>query len=102
LEVNDAIPEIDSSKNITDCERTIAGYCAGLIEDRSTLQMGIGTIPEAVLEKLTGHKDIGIHTEMFSDGVIDLLQKGVITNKYKIKHRGKVVTSFSMGNKETL
>lgn len=62
-------------------EQKIGRYCAELIEDGATLQMGIGAIPNAVLRELNNHKDLGIHTEMFSDGIIDLVEKGVINNR---------------------
>src|SRR5690606_3449804 len=78
-------------------ELQIGRYIAELIEDRSTLQLGIGAIPDAVLRVLGNHKDLGIHTEMFSDGVIDLMETGAITNKYKKKHPGKIVSSFAIG-----
>jgi acyl-CoA hydrolase len=78
----------------------VGRFCAELIEDGSTLQMGIGCIPDAVLSCLTNHKDLGIHTEMFSDGVIPLVENGIITNKFKNKHRGKLVTSFAIGSKK--
>jgi acyl-CoA hydrolase len=100
VEADDALPEVDYGKTITECDRTIGRYCAELIEDRSTLQMGIGAIPDAVLESLGHCKDLGVHTEMFSNGVIDLIKKGVITNKYKKKHRGKTVTSFAIGTRD--
>lgn len=70
------------------------------IKDRSALQMGIGAIPDAVLSCLHNHKDLGMHTEMFSDGIIPLVEKGIITNKYKKKHRGKIVTGFAIGTKK--
>lgn len=100
VEADDSLPEVDYGKTITECDRTIGRYCAELIEDRSTLQMGIGAIPDAVLESLGHCKDLGIHTEMFSNGVIDLIKKGVVTNKYKKKHRGKTVTSFAIGTRD--
>lgn len=100
VETNDALPEVNYGNCITDCDRTIGKFCAELVEDRSTLQMGIGAIPDAVLESLTHCKDLGVHTEMFSNGVIDLIKKDVITNKYKKKHRGKTVTSFAIGSRE--
>lgn len=71
-----------------------------LVENGATLQMGIGNIPDAVLKSLTNHKDLGIHTEMFSAGVIDLLNKGCITNNMKPIHRGKIVSSFLIGPKK--
>lgn len=81
-------------------EQKIGDYCAELIEDGATLQMGIGAIPNAVLNALTGHKDLGIHTEMFSDGIIELVVKGVINNRMKRKHPEKIVSSFLMGSQE--
>lgn len=100
VEVNESLPEVDYGKVVSDCERTIGKNVASLIDDRATLQMGIGTIPDAVLECLGNHKDLGVHTEMFSDGVMHLMQKGAITNKFKRKHRGKVATSFAIGTRQ--
>lgn len=100
VEVNEPLPEVDYGKEVSDCERTIGKNVASLIDDRATLQMGIGTIPDAVLECLGNHKDLGVHTEMFSDGVMHLMQKGAITNKFKRKHRGKVATSFAIGTRQ--
>ncbi|HUH51574.1 MAG TPA: acetyl-CoA hydrolase/transferase C-terminal domain-containing protein [Flavobacterium sp.] len=73
---------------------------AELIEDGSTLQAGIGSIPNAVLSNLTTHKDLGIHTEMFSDGIIPLVEKGIITNEKKKIHPGKTITSFVAGTQK--
>jgi len=83
----------------TDIENKIGDYVASLIEDRSTLQMGIGTIPNAVLTRLTNHKDLGLHTEMFSDGVIDLILNDVITGNYKGINSGRALATFLMGSK---
>jgi len=77
----------------------IANFIANLIEDRSTLQMGIGNIPNAVLSKLIHHKDLGLHTEMFSDGVIDLILNDVITGNYKSINPGRTLATFLMGSK---
>ncbi|MCF1420182.1 acetyl-CoA hydrolase/transferase family protein [Mangrovimonas futianensis] len=82
----------------TEIENKIGEYVAGLIEDRSTLQMGIGSIPNAVLSKLTSHKDLGLHTEMFSDGVIDLILNNVITCNYKSINRGRAMATFLVGS----
>jgi acyl-CoA hydrolase len=98
--VDDQLPEVQYGLHITETDMAIARHVASLIDDRCTLQMGIGTIPDAVLTQLTGHRDLGIHTEMFSDGVIPLIEKGVITNAYKKKHRDKIVTSFAIGTKK--
>lgn len=100
VHVNEALPEVNYSSRIDDTSKIIGKYCAELIEDGSTLQMGIGGIPDAVLSCLGGHKDLGIHTEMFSDGVIPLVESGVITNKFKKKHRGKIVTGFAIGTRK--
>lgn len=80
-------------------ESKIGDYVAGLIEDRSTLQMGIGSIPNAVLTRLTNHKDLGLHTEMFSDGVIDLILSDVINGNYKKINRGRALSTFLIGSK---
>ncbi len=80
-------------------EEKIGGFIASLIEDRSTLQMGIGSIPNAALSKLKNHKDLGLHTEMFSDGVIDLIEDDVINCNYKGTLRGRVLATFLMGSK---
>jgi acyl-CoA hydrolase len=83
----------------TSVEDKIGSYVASLIEDRSTLQMGIGSIPNAALSKLTNHKDLGLHTEMFSDGVIDLIESNVINCNYKGSLRGRVLSTFLLGSK---
>jgi acyl-CoA hydrolase len=80
-------------------EEKIGSYIASLIEDESTLQMGIGSIPNAALSKLTNHKNLGLHTEMFSDGVIDLIESDVINCNYKGTLRGRVLATFLMGSK---
>ena len=80
-------------------EEKIGTYVASLIEDKSTLQMGIGSIPNAALSKLTNHKDLGLHTEMFSDGVIDLIENDVINCNYKGTLRGRALATFLMGSK---
>lgn len=83
----------------SETENKIANFIANLIEDRSTLQMGIGNIPNAVLSKLIHHKDLGLHTEMFSDGVIDLILNDVITGNYKSINPGRTLATFLMGSK---
>lgn len=80
-------------------EALIAKHVAELIDDRATIQMGIGTIPDAVLKALGNHKDLGLHTEMLSDGVIDLILNDVITNKYKGFHNNVSITSFCFGTR---
>ncbi len=79
--------------------RQIAAHIAELIEDGSTLQMGIGAIPDAVLPFLRDKKDLGVHTELFSDGVIDLVEAGVLTNARKTLHPGKIVAGFVLGTR---
>ena len=81
-------------------ETAIGRHCADLIEDGACLQMGIGAIPNAVLAQLGGHKDIGIHTEMFADGVLELVEKGVITGRNKVTDKGKLVSTFLMGSQK--
>jgi acyl-CoA hydrolase len=97
VEVDEPLPEVDYACRIGDRERAIGHHCAALVEDGSTLQLGIGAIPDAVLGNLKGHVDLGVHTEMCSDGMIDLLESGAITNRFKRKYRGRVVTSFALG-----
>jgi acyl-CoA hydrolase len=79
-------------------ERSIGRHVAELVDDGATLQMGIGAIPDAVLSSLRDRTDLGIHSEMFSDGIIALVETGVITGKYKASQRGKVVGSFCIGS----
>ena len=80
-------------------EEAIGAHAAALVPDGATLQMGIGAIPDAVLRRLVDKHDLGVHTEMFSDGVVDLAEAGVITNRQKHVHPGRIVTSFVMGTK---
>jgi 4-hydroxybutyrate CoA-transferase len=98
VEVNEPIPEVISSQP-SERDIKIAKLVAGLIEDGSTLQMGIGNIPNAVLSELRNHKQLGIHSEMISDGVIDLVERGVITGEHKVKHPGKIVAGFILGSR---
>jgi acyl-CoA hydrolase/RimJ/RimL family protein N-acetyltransferase len=80
--------------------KQIARHIANLVVDGATLQLGIGTIPDAVLHFLTGFKNLGVHTEMFSDGIIPLVEQGVITNAKKTLNPGKIVASFVMGSRK--
>jgi acyl-CoA hydrolase len=82
----------------TAAEDSIGEQVAALVEDGATLQMGIGAIPDAVLRRLADKHDLGVHTEMFSDGIIDLVEGGVITNRRKQVHQGRTVTSFVAGS----
>jgi len=96
---DEPLQEVRFGDGVGEAELQIGRRIAELIEDRSTLQMGIGSIPDAVLRSLYQHKDLGVHTEMFSDGLVDLMEKGVVTNKYKKIHPGKTVTAFALGTR---
>lgn len=85
---------------LTDIEKQIGQHVAGIVEDGATLQMGIGAIPDAVLHYLGNHKDLGVHTEMFSDGILPLVEAGVITGKHKVNHNGFIVTGFLLGTQK--
>jgi len=91
---------VDYGAKVTDCELLIGKNVAELIDDRSTLQMGIGTIPDAVLKCLHNHKDLGVHTEMISDGIVDLVAKDIVNNKYKGTHLNRTITSFAFGTRK--
>jgi len=93
--IHQSIPKIP-----TEIEEQIGKHVATLVEDGATLQMGIGGIPNVVLANLTNHKDLGIHTEMFSDGILPLVNSGVINGKYKKIKPGKIVSCFAMGMQE--
>ncbi|MBS1753291.1 MAG: acetyl-CoA hydrolase/transferase C-terminal domain-containing protein [Ferruginibacter sp.] len=95
-----ALLEESYSTKVGNTELMIGKHIAEMIEDGSTLQMGIGTIPDAVLSFLSNHKNLGVHTEMLSDGIIDLVEKDVINNKFKARHPNKTVTSFAIGSKK--
>ncbi|XP_072935901.1 succinyl-CoA:acetate/propanoyl-CoA:succinate CoA transferase [Epargyreus clarus] len=101
VEDNTPLPEHGVGKALTP-EETKIGQIIGdnLVEDGATLQMGIGSIPDAVLSALKNHKDLGIHSEMFSVGVVDLVRRGCVTNNMKKTHKGRIVASFVVGNKE--
>lgn len=99
IEYEEELPEI-SKRALTSEEQKIGEYIAGIIEDGATLQMGIGAIPDAVLACLGNHKDLGVHTEMFSDGVLPLVESGVINNRLKKKHPGVMVTGFLLGTRK--
>lgn len=99
VEIDAELPE-HPQHELTDIEKKIGMHVASLIEDRATLQLGIGAIPDAVLSCLGSHKDLGVHTEMFSDGVIPLVESGVINNKYKPKHKDVIVSGFMIGSRK--
>lgn len=84
---------------LTDVEKAIGENCASLVEDGSTIQVGIGALPDAVILALRHKKDLGVHSEMISDGVLDLIEAGVVTGKKKTLHKDKIVVSFLMGTK---
>lgn len=98
MEWEEPVPELTQSGSDSVVEQ-IAQYVSMLVEDGATLQLGIGKIPDTVLKYLSNHQDLGIHTEMFSDGIIDLMKKGVINNRKKTFHQGKSITSFCMGSR---
>ncbi|HET7179842.1 MAG TPA: acetyl-CoA hydrolase/transferase C-terminal domain-containing protein, partial [Chryseosolibacter sp.] len=93
------LPEVISGPP-TEIASRIAAHCAELVENGATLQVGIGTIPDAVLSSLSNHRELGVHTEMFSDSLIPLIEKGIVTNAHKKKHRGKTVGSFVLGSRK--
>jgi acyl-CoA hydrolase len=98
--VEDDLPEVNYSNNVTPAVDKIGEIIAGLVEDGATLQLGIGGIPDSVLRNLTNHKNLGIHTEMFSDGVLPLIESGVINNSMKKIIKGRIVTGFMVGTKK--
>jgi acyl-CoA hydrolase len=85
---------------LTEVENKIGNYVSELIEDGSTLQIGIGALPEAILSSLKGHKHLGVHSEMWSDGVLQLLELGIIDNSQKKVHPGKTVAGFAIGSQK--
>jgi acyl-CoA hydrolase len=93
------LPEVDYGAKVGEQELKIGKQIAELIEDGSTLQMGIGTIPDAVMKSLFNHKNLGVHTEMCSDGIIDLFDRDVINNSQKKIHPNKTVTGFAVGTR---
>jgi len=96
VEISQELPELPR-KEATKLEKKIAGYIADLVEDGATLQLGIGGIPDAVLRELGNKRNLGIHTEMIADGVMELIEAGVITGVRKTLHPGKVVATFVLG-----
>lgn len=99
LELAEDLPKLETPPADEVADR-IGKYVAQLIEDGSTLQLGIGTLPHAILASLTGHRHLGLHTEMMSDGVMRCMKSGVIDNSRKTSHPGKGVVSFCMGGRE--
>jgi len=100
VECDEALPE-HPRPELGAVERAIGHHVAELVEDGATLQMGIGAIPDAVLGALRDHKRLGVHTEMFSDGLVELVERGVVTGEEKRIHPGKVVATFAFGSRRT-
>ena len=100
VEVDRPLVELTHAGEISPVSRAIGGHVAELIPNGATLQMGIGEIPDAVLLYLKDKRDLGIHTEMFSDGVVDLFEAGVVNGEQKTLHRGKIVASFVLGSRK--
>jgi 4-hydroxybutyrate CoA-transferase len=99
VEVDEPVLELPMSAEVSEVARRIGENIAALIPDGATIQMGIGEIPDAVLDYLKDKKHLGVHTEMFSDGLVDLFEAGVVTNERKTLHRGKIVASFVIGTR---
>jgi len=101
IPVNYPIPEmVMAAEGNLDVVEKIAGFIAELIPDGATMQLGIGAIPDAVLKYLRNKKDLGVHSELFSDGVIDLVNEGVLTNARKTLHPGKIIAGFMLGTRD--
>ena len=96
IPVDYKLPEVQMGST-SEIAAQIARHIAALIPDGATLQTGIGAIPDAVLKELAGHRDLGVHTELFADGVIDLVERGVINGERKSIHQGKIVAGFLLG-----
>lgn len=99
IEVDDPLYEIEIP-DPNDQESAIGEFITELVEDGATLQLGIGGVPNAVLRSMHHHKDLGIHTEMVSDGIVDLVQRGVITGLNKSIDRGKIISGFALGTRK--
>jgi 4-hydroxybutyrate CoA-transferase len=97
------LPQVDpnASAEVLAAYDKIGQYIAEMIEDGSTLQMGIGAIPDSVMKYLKDHKDLGIHTEMFSDGIVELVEEGIINGEQKALHTGKIIAGFVLGTKKS-
>lgn len=98
IDVNDHLPQL-TPHSITPVEKKIGTYVANLIEDGATLQIGIGAVPDAILASLTNHKHLGIHSEMWSDGALALIESGVVDNSKKVIYPGRTVSGFVIGTK---
>jgi acyl-CoA hydrolase len=97
-ECNRPLPELPVS-GVSDLEMTIGRYIADLVPDEATIQLGIGGIPNAAAIALSDKKDLGIHTEMFTESMIDLIEQGIVTNRKKKLHEGKSITTFALGSR---
>jgi acyl-CoA hydrolase len=98
VEHEEELPEFHQGE-LTAVHRDIGRHVANLIPDEATLQIGVGGIPDAVLMALAGHKDLGIHTEMFTDALLPLIASGAVNNRRKTLHPGKIITSFALGSR---
>ncbi len=98
VEATAEIPEYAGGGELAEAE-AIGRHVAALVPDGATLQLGIGAVPNAVLAALGGHRDLGIHTEMFSDGLLPLIERGIVTGARKTLHRGTVVSAFVLGSR---
>jgi acyl-CoA hydrolase len=98
--VDEPLPEVNYGVDDDETTDKIGKLVAALVEDGATLQLGIGTIPDSVLKNLNNHKNLGLHTEMFSDGAIPLIKNGIINNSQKKKVNGYCVTSFLLGTRK--
>jgi len=98
VEADDELHELPLPP-LGEVERAVGRHCAELVEDGATLQLGIGAIPQATLAALVDHQRLGVHTEMLSDGVVDLVEKGVVTGEAKRIHPGKIVATFALGTR---
>ncbi len=99
VEISEDLPEL-KKKPVSEVEKKIGRFIADLIKDGDTLQLGIGGIPDAVLVELKGRRDLGVHTEMVSDGVMDAIEAGIITGARKNFHPGKIIITFILGTKK--
>ncbi|EOD00864.1 acetyl-CoA hydrolase/transferase family protein [Caldisalinibacter kiritimatiensis] len=97
-ECHKPLPELPSN-NITDIDKIIGNYIAELVPNEATIQLGIGAIPNAAAQSLSTKKDLGIHTEMFTESMIDLIENGVVTNRKKNIHKGKSIATLALGTK---
>jgi len=99
VEAEEPLPELQPAA-IGEVEQAIAAHIVPLIPEGATLQLGIGAIPDAVIAQLEGRDDIGIHSEMISDGVMHAVERGTVTGRFKTRHKRKVVTTFALGTSD--